>query len=71
MTMDVEHVAADEVATTVRRRYSLPPIRQVGLRHRVSAPSARRGTGDAATRRRGRRLGHGSGPAPRHLGNSS
>jgi len=37
MTMDVEHVAADDVATTVHRRYSLPPIRQVGLRRRVSA----------------------------------
>jgi len=37
MTMDVEHVAADDVATTVRRRYGLPPRRQVGLRRRVSA----------------------------------
>ena len=35
--MDVEHVAADDVATTVRRRYGLPPIRQVGLRRHVSA----------------------------------
>ena len=35
--MDVEHVAADDVATTDHRRYSLPPIRQVGLRRRVSA----------------------------------
>jgi len=36
MTMDLEHVAADDVATTVRRRYGLPPRRQVGLRCRVS-----------------------------------
>jgi len=34
--MDVEHVAADDVATTVRRRYGLPPRRQVGLRRHVS-----------------------------------
>jgi len=37
MAMVLEHVAADDVATTVRRRYSLPPRRQVGLRRRVSA----------------------------------
>jgi len=37
MAMDLEHVAADDVATTVRRRYGLPPRRQVGLRRRVSA----------------------------------
>ena len=37
MAMDMEHVAADDVATTVRRRYGLPPRRQVGLRRRVSA----------------------------------
>jgi len=37
MTMDVEHVAADDVAATVRRRYGLPPRRQVGLRRRMSA----------------------------------
>jgi len=37
MAMDVEHVAADDVATTVRRRDGLPPRRQVGLRRRVSA----------------------------------
>jgi len=37
MTMHVEHVAADDVATTVRRRYSLPSRRQVRLRCRVSA----------------------------------
>jgi len=35
--MDLEHIAADDVATTVRRRYGLPPRRQVGLRRRVSA----------------------------------
>jgi len=37
MAMVLEHVAADDVATTVRRRYSLPPRRQAGLRRRVSA----------------------------------
>jgi len=37
MTMDLEHEAADDVAATVRRRYGLPPRRQVGLRRRVSA----------------------------------
>ena len=37
MAMDLEHVAADDVTTTVRRRYSLPPRRQVGLLRRVSA----------------------------------
>ena len=42
MTMDLEHVAADDVATTVRRRYGLPPRRQVGLRRRVSAFVAKR-----------------------------
>ena len=46
--MDVEHVAADDVATTVRRRYGLPPRRQVGLRRRVSACglARRRAQGD-------------------------
>ena len=34
--MDMEHVAADDVATTVRRHYGLPPRRHVGLRRRVS-----------------------------------
>jgi len=45
MTMDVEHVAVDDVATTVRCRYGLPPRCQVGLRRRVSAfgPARRRG----------------------------
>jgi len=37
MTMDLEYVAADDVATTVLRRYGLPPRRQVGVRRRVSA----------------------------------
>ena len=37
MTMVLEQVAADDVAATVRRRYGLPPRRQVGLRRRVSA----------------------------------
>jgi len=37
MAMDLEHVAAGDVATTVRRRYGLPPRRQVGLQRRVSA----------------------------------
>jgi len=37
MTMDLEHVAADDVAMTVRHRYGPPPRRQVGLRRRVSA----------------------------------
>jgi len=35
--MHLEHVAAYDVARAVRRRYSLPPRRQVGLRRRVSA----------------------------------
>ena len=35
--MDVEHVAVDDVDTTVCRRYCLLPRRQVGLRRRVSA----------------------------------
>jgi len=35
--MHLERVAADDVAATVRRRYGLPPRRQVGLRRRVSA----------------------------------
>ena len=48
MTMDVEHVAADDVATTVRRRLCLPPRRQVGLRRRVLACglARRRAQGD-------------------------
>ena len=37
MAMDLEHVAAGDVATTVHRRYGLPPRRQVGLQRRVSA----------------------------------
>jgi len=37
MAMVLEHVAAYDVATTVRCRYGLPPRRQVGLRRRVSA----------------------------------
>jgi len=37
MAMDLEHANAEDVATTVRRRYSLPPRRQLGLRRRVSA----------------------------------
>jgi len=37
MAMDLEHAIADDVATTVRRRCSLPPRHQVGLRRRVSA----------------------------------
>ena len=46
--MDVEHVAADDVATTVRRRYGLPPRRQAGLRRRVTACglARRRAQGD-------------------------
>jgi len=36
MAMDLEDAAADDVATTVRRRYGLSPRRQVGLRRRVS-----------------------------------
>ena len=48
MTMDMEHVASDDVATTVRRRLCLPPRRQVGLRRRVSACelARRRAQGD-------------------------
>jgi len=37
MAMGLEHVAADDVATTVRRRYGLPPRCQVGLRRHVPA----------------------------------
>ena len=37
MAMGLEHVAAGGVATTVRRRYGLPPRHQVGLRRRVTA----------------------------------
>jgi len=37
MAMILEHVAADDVATTVRRRDGLPSRRQMGLRRRVSA----------------------------------
>ena len=77
MMMDLEHVAADDVATTVLRRYSLPPRRQVGLRRRVSAfrLARRRAQEDVLAMQPygdvDSNSANSSGPASHRLGNSS